>query len=242
MIKLTRLTKSFGSQIAVDDLSLDVEGGELFGFLGPNGAGKTTTIKMMAGILKPTSGKVEIAGFDVQRQPERAKMKIGYVPDDPYLYDRLTAREYLEFVGGLYRLDKKTVGIRSAELFEIFDMDGWVDRKCEEYSHGMRQKVVFCAAFLHDPTVLIVDEPVVGLDPRSTKMVKDFLKQYAAKGVAVFISTHVLSIAEELCDKVGIINKGKLIGVGSIAQLRDRATQRDANLESLFLELTCDST
>ena len=242
MIKLTRLTKSFGSQIAVDDLSLDVEGGELFGFLGPNGAGKTTTIKMMAGILKPTSGKVEIAGFDVQRQPERAKMKIGYVPDDPYLYDRLTAREYLEFVGGLYRLDKKTVGIRSAELFEIFDMNGWVDRKCEEYSHGMRQKVVFCAAFLHDPTVLIVDEPVVGLDPRSTKMVKDFLKQYAAKGVAVFISTHVLSIAEELCDKVGIINKGKLIGVGSIAQLRDRATQRDANLESLFLELTCDST
>ncbi len=242
MIKLTRLTKSFGSQIAVDDLSLDVEGGELFGFLGPNGAGKTTTIKMMAGILKPTSGKVEIAGFDVQRQPERAKMKIGYVPDDPYLYDRLTAREYLEFVGGLYRLDKKTVGIRSAELFEIFDMDGWVDRKCEEYSHGMRQKVVFCAAFLHDPTVLIVDEPVVGLDPRSTKMVKDFLKQYAAKGVAVFISTHVLSIAEELCDRVGIINKGKLIGVGSIAQLRDRATQRDANLESLFLELTCDST
>ncbi|RKX17467.1 MAG: ABC transporter ATP-binding protein, partial [Candidatus Zixiibacteriota bacterium] len=224
------------------DLSLDVEGGELFGFLGPNGAGKTTTIKMMAGILKPTSGKVEIAGFDVQRQPERAKMKIGYVPDDPYLYDRLTAREYLEFVGGLYRLDKKTVGIRSAELFEIFDMDGWVDRKCEEYSHGMRQKVVFCAAFLHDPTVLIVDEPVVGLDPRSTKMVKDFLKQYAAKGVAVFISTHVLSIAEELCDRVGIINKGKLIGVGSIAQLRDRATQRDANLESLFLELTCDST
>ena len=242
MIKLTRLTKSFGNQIAVDDLSLDVEGGELFGFLGPNGAGKTTTIKMMAGILKPTSGKVEIAGFDVQRQPERAKMKIGYVPDDPYLYDRLTAREYLEFVGGLYRLDKKTVGIRSAELFEIFDMDGWVDRKCEEYSHGMRQKVVFCAAFLHDPTVLIVDEPVVGLDPRSTKMVKDFLKQYAAKGVAVFISTHVLSIAEELCDRVGIINKGKLIGVGSIAQLRDRATQRDANLESLFLELTCDST
>ncbi|OQX92595.1 MAG: ABC transporter [candidate division Zixibacteria bacterium 4484_95] len=242
MIKLTRLTKSFGSQIAVDDLSLDVEGGELFGFLGPNGAGKTTTIKMMAGILKPTSGKVEIAGFDVQRQPERAKMKIGYVPDDPYLYDRLTAREYLEFVGGLYRLDKKTVGIRSAELFEIFDMNGWVDRKCEEYSHGMRQKVVFCAAFLHDPTVLIVDEPVVGLDPRSTKMVKDFLKQYAAKGVAVFISTHVLSIAEELCDRVGIINKGKLIGVGSIAQLRDRATQRDANLESLFLELTCDST
>ncbi len=223
-------------------MSLDVEGGELFGFLGPNGAGKTTTIKMMAGILKPTSGKVEIAGFDVQRQPERAKMKIGYVPDDPYLYDRLTAREYLEFVGGLYRLDKKTVGIRSAELFEIFDMDGWVDRKCEEYSHGMRQKVVFCAAFLHDPTVLIVDEPVVGLDPRSTKMVKDFLKQYAAKGVAVFISTHVLSIAEELCDRVGIINKGKLIGVGSIAQLRDRATQRDANLESLFLELTCDST
>jgi ABC-2 type transport system ATP-binding protein len=242
MIKLTSLTKIFGSQVAVDDLSLDIGGGELFGFLGPNGAGKTTTIKMIAGILKPTSGKVEITGFDVQLQPERAKMKVGYVPDDPYLYDRLNAREYLEFVGGLYRLDKKTISIRLAELFEIFDMDRWVDRKCEEYSHGMRQKVVFCAAFLHNPAVLVVDEPVVGLDPQSTKKVKDFLKQYAAEGAAVFISTHVLSIAEELCDRIGIINKGKLIGEGSIAELKDRAAKKDANLESLFLELTCDHT
>lgn len=238
MIKLISLTKRFGQQLAVDDLNLVIEAGELFGFLGPNGAGKTTTIKMMAGVLKPTSGKVEIDGFDVQLQPERAKMKVGYVPDDPYLYDRLTAREYIEFVGGLYCLDKKTISLRSAELFEVFEMDGWVDRKCEEYSHGMRQKVVFCAAFLHNPTVLVVDEPVVGLDPQSTKTVKDLLKRYAAKGATVFISTHVLSVAEELCDRIGIIKEGKLIGVGSIAQLKDRAAQRDANLESIFLELT----
>jgi ABC-2 type transport system ATP-binding protein len=238
MIKLTKLTKRFGRQLAVDDLNLEIEAGELFGFLGPNGAGKTTTIKMITGVLRPTSGKVEIAGFDVQLQPERAKMKVGYVPDNPYLYDRLTAREYIEFVGGLYCLDKKTISLRSAELFEIFEMNGWVDRKCEEYSHGMRQKVVFCAAFLHNPTVLVVDEPVVGLDPQSTRMVKDLLKQYAAKGATVFISTHVLSVAEELCDRIGIINKGRLIGVGSIGQLKARAAQRDANLESLFLELT----
>jgi len=210
MIKLISLTKRFGQQLAVDNLNLVIEAGELFGFLGPNGAGKTTTIKMMAGVLKPTSGKVEIDGFDVQLQPERAKMKVGYVPDDPYLYDRLTAREYIEFVGGLYCLDKKTISLRSAELFEVFEMDGWVDRKCEEYSHGMRQKVVFCAAFLHNPTVLVVDEPVVGLDPQSTKTVKDLLKRYAAKGATVFISTHVLSIAEELCDRIGIIKKESL--------------------------------
>lgn len=238
MINFNNLTKRFGQHIAVENLNMRIRAGELFGFLGPNGAGKTTTIKMMTGILKPTSGKIEIAGFDVQRQPQIAKMKVGYVPDEPYLYDRLTAREYLEFVAGLYRLDRKTLDIRSAELFETFGMDGWLDRKCEEYSHGMRQKVVFCAALLHNPAVLVVDEPIVGLDPQSTRLVKDLLKRYAAAGKTVFISTHVLSVAEELCDRIGIIDHGKLIGLGSIAELKAKAAQDDINLETLFLSLT----
>ena len=242
MIKLTNLTKRFGENIAVDNLNLDINAGELFGFLGPNGAGKTTTIKMMTGILKPASGKVEIAGLDIQKQPEKAKKMIGYVPDDPFLYGRLTGREYLEFIGGLYQLDKRKIRLRASELFEIFDMNGWIDKKCEEYSHGMCQKLVFSAAFLHNPEALIIDEPMVGLDPQSSRLVKDMLKQYALKGAMVFISTHVLSVAEELCDRIGIINKGKLIGLGTISQLKAKEAKDDVNLETLFLDLTSNQT
>ncbi|NLI14685.1 MAG: ABC transporter ATP-binding protein [candidate division Zixibacteria bacterium] len=238
MIKCTQLTKKYGNYSAVDNLNLEIKPGELFAFLGPNGAGKTTTIKMMTGILKPTSGKVEIAGIDIQEKAGEAKMKIGYVPDTPYLYERLTAREFMEFIGGLYRLDPDIIRRRSYELFTLFDMNGWVDRKCEQYSHGMRQKLVFAAAMIHFPTVLIVDEPMVGLDPHSAKLVKDLLKDYVAKGNTVFVSTHILSIAEELCDRVGIINKGRLIAVGSIGELKSAANKHDANLESLFLSLT----
>jgi ABC-2 type transport system ATP-binding protein len=183
MIKCTQLTKKYGNYSAVDNLNLEIKPGELFAFLGPNGAGKTTTIKMMTGILKPTSGKVEIAGIDIQEKAGEAKMKIGYVPDTPYLYERLTAREFMEFIGGLYRLDPDIIRRRSYELFTLFDMNGWVDRKCEQYSHGMRQKLVFAAAMIHFPTVLIVDEPMVGLDPHSAKLVKDLLKDYVAKGI-----------------------------------------------------------
>ncbi len=242
MIKLTNLTKRFGENIAVDNLNLDINAGELFGFLGPNGAGKTTTIKMMTGILKPASGKVEIAGLDIQKHPEKAKKMIGYVPDDPFLYGRLTGREYLEFIGGLYQLDKRKIRLRASELFEIFDMNGWIDKKCEEYSHGMCQKLVFSAAFLHNPEALIIDEPMVGLDPQSSRLVKDMLKQYALKGAMVFISTHVLSVAEELCDRIGIINKGKLIGLGTISQLKAKEAKDDVNLETLFLDLTSNQT
>jgi ABC-2 type transport system ATP-binding protein len=238
MIQLTQLTKKYGNQSAVDNLSLEIKPGELFAFLGPNGAGKTTTIKMMTGILKPTSGTVKIAGFDIQQNAREAKMKIGYVPDTPYLYDRLTAREFMDFIGGLYHLDSDIIRRRSHDLFTLFDMSGWVDRKCEQYSHGMRQKLVFAAAMIHFPTVLIVDEPMVGLDPHSAKLVKDLLRDYVAKGNTVFVSTHILSIAEELCDRVGIINRGKLIAVGSIDQLKSSANNQDANLESLFLTLT----
>jgi len=238
MIKVSGLTKKFGGHVAVDDLNFEIRPGELFGFLGPNGAGKTTTIKMLSGILKPTAGKVMISGLDIQKRPEQAKKLIGLIPDDPYLYDRLTAREYLCFIGGLYQMDKKRIDLRSSELFGIFDMDGWVDRKCEEFSHGMRQKLVFCAALLHDPTVLIVDEPMVGLDPQSTRLVKDLMKKLASNGATVFVSTHVLSIVEELCDRIGIINGGKLIELGTMSQLRDKAAGSNADLETLFLELT----
>ena len=238
MIKITDLTKRFGSQTAVDNLNLEISRGELFGFLGPNGAGKTTTIKIMTGILRPTAGQVAISDIDVQLQPEKAKMLIGYIPDDPYLYGRLTAREFLQFVGGLYRMDHGRIEAKSEELFELFSMNGWADRKCEEFSHGMRQKLVFSAAFLHDPAVLVVDEPLVGLDPQSARIVKDLLKQYAARGSTVFISTHILSIAEELCDRIGIINKGRLIGLGTLEQLKTRALRTDVDLETLFLEMT----
>lgn len=238
MIKLSGLKKKYGDQFAVDDLNLEIGPGELFGFLGPNGAGKTTTIKMITGILKPTSGEVIVADFDMQKYPEKAKNQIGYIPDAPYLYDRLTAREHLQFVGGLFNLDKDQIAARSLELFGIFGMNGWVDKRCEEYSHGMRQKLVFCSALLHQPKVLVVDEPMVGLDPLSARLVKDLLKQYALKGNTVFISTHVLSVAEELCDRIGIIHKGKLIAVGTLAELKTKAAKGAINLETLFLELT----
>jgi ABC-2 type transport system ATP-binding protein len=238
MIKISGLKKKFGDQTAVDNLDLDIGAGELFGFLGPNGAGKTTTIKMITGILKPTSGKVFIADLDMQKYPEKAKSRIGYIPDAPYLYDRLTAREHLQFVGGLYNLSKAEIVARSNELFGIFGMNGWADKRCEEFSHGMRQKLVFCSALLHRPKALVVDEPMVGLDPQSTRLVKDLMKQYALKGNTVFISTHVLSIAEELCDRIGIINKGKLIAVGTLAELKTKAAKGDINLETLFLNLT----
>jgi ABC-2 type transport system ATP-binding protein len=240
MIKISNLTKKYGDHVAVNDLSLVINSGELFGFLGPNGAGKTTTIKMLTGVLRPTAGDIEINGIDIQKQPQEAKHTVGYIPDDPYLYDRLTAREHLRFVGGLYGLSEEEVAQRSERLFEIFGMNGWVDKRCEEFSHGMRQKLVFSSAFLHQPSVLVVDEPMVGLDPQSTRLVKDMMRQYAGEGKTVFISTHVLSIAEELCDRIGIIHRGRLIEVGTLNELKSKAAKSDVNLETLFLELTED--
>ncbi|MCD6163698.1 MAG: ABC transporter ATP-binding protein [candidate division Zixibacteria bacterium] len=237
MIKFKNVAKKFGNYTAVDNLNLEVQAGELFGFLGPNGAGKTTTIKMMTGILKPTSGSISVGETDIQKEPEKAKKIIGYIPDDPFLYDRLTGREHLEFVGGLYHLDQDTIQKRSEELFEIFDMNGWIDKRCEEYSHGMCQKLVFCSAFIHNPSVLVVDEPMVGLDPQSARIVKDLLKTYASKGTTIFISTHVLSVAEELCGRIGIINNGKLIGLGTLEELKKQDARNNINLEALFLDL-----
>ena len=238
MIELLKVTKKFGKKTAVDDLSLHIKTGEFFGFLGPNGAGKTTTIKLMTGLLRPESGTIRICGTDIIKDPEAAKMKTGYVPDAPYIYEKLTAREYLEFTGGLYDMSPEKIRSQTEWLFDLFGMDGWVDSRCEEYSHGMRQKVVFCSAFLHDPEVLIVDEPMVGLDPQSMRLVKDLLKLYSSRGTAIFVSTHILSVAEELCDRIGIIHNGRLIGLGTLDELGSMATAEGENLESLFLKMT----
>jgi len=238
MIEIINVSKKYGDKKAVDDLSLQVKSGEFFAFLGPNGAGKTTTIKMMTGLLKPDSGTVRICGIDMAKAPEQAKMKTGYIPDSPYIYEKLTAREYLEFTGGLYRMSHDRIESKIRWFFDLFGMNGWADTRCEEYSHGMRQKVIFCSALLHDPEVLVVDEPMVGLDPQSVRLVKDLLKMYSKRGVTVFISTHILSVAEELCDRIGIVNNGKLIGLGAIDDLKSRAASEGENLEGLFLKLT----
>jgi ABC-2 type transport system ATP-binding protein len=238
MIELSNISKSFGKKIAVDGISLSVQKGEFFGFLGPNGAGKTTTIKILTGLLRPENGTTRICGIDISKEPEAAKAKIGYVPDSPFLYEKLSAREFLEFSGGLYGVPQEKLKTQIEWLFELFGMDDWADRRCEEYSHGMRQKVVFSSAFVHDPQVLIIDEPMVGLDPQSMRLVKDVLKLYARRGTTVFVSTHILSVAEELCDRIGVINDGKLVALGTISDLRKTAALEGENLEGLFLQLT----
>ena len=238
MIEISNVSKSFGDNQAVSDLTLNINAGEFFGFLGPNGAGKTTTIKMMNGLLRPDKGVIKVCGTEVMENPEAAKMKTGYVPDSPYLYEKLSAREYLEFTGGLYRMPPEKIKSQIEWLIDLFGMESWADDRCEEYSHGMRQKVVFCSAFLHDPEVLVIDEPMVGLDPQSARLVKDLLKLFSGKGTTVFVSTHTLSLAEELCDRIGIVYNGKLIASGSINELRSMAESDGENLESLFLKLT----
>jgi ABC-2 type transport system ATP-binding protein len=238
MIELQDITKSFGGKVAVDRLSLTVGKGEFFGFLGPNGAGKTTTIKIMAGLLRPEGGVAKICGIDIARHPEAAKMKIGYVPDMPFIYEKLTAREYLEFTGGLYGVPQEKLRAKIEWIFDLFSMNGWADSRCEEYSHGMRQKVVFGAAFVHDPEVLIVDEPMVGLDPQSMRLLKDLLRLYARRGNTIFVSTHILSVAEEICDRIGIIDRGRLVALGTVGELRQAAASDGEKLESLFLKLT----
>jgi ABC-2 type transport system ATP-binding protein len=238
MLTLTNLTKQFGRFRAVDDLSLEVAPGELFGFLGPNGAGKTTTIKMMCGLLRPTAGTVEIAGHDIQRQPLGAKAVLGLVPDSPVLYKKLTGREFVRFVGELYAIDSKASAKRIDDLLKLLDMTSAADDTIETYSHGMKQKTSLMAALIHDPKLIVLDEPTVGLDPRSAKIVKDVLKALCTMGKTVFMSTHILEIAERVCDRVGIINKGKLVALGTIAELKSRTGSGGVSLEDVFLELT----
>jgi len=218
-------------------LHLTIGAGEIFAFLGPNGAGKTTTIKMLCGLLFPTVGAIRIAGFDLEERGEEARQCISYVPDTPFLYEKLTGRELLQFIADMYRMPKDRADRRIGEMIELFDLVAFVDDLTQNYSHGMRQRTVFASALLHEPRVLIVDEPTVGLDPRSIRLLKDILRDETKRGATVFLSTHSLDIAQELSDRIGVIHQGRLIGCGTLDDLRMRA-DLNGTLEDVFLKLT----
>jgi ABC-2 type transport system ATP-binding protein len=237
LIRIEGLTKRFGETLAVDHLDLEIPPHEVFAFLGPNGAGKTTTIKLMTGLLRPTSGTIQIGGHDIERSHVAAKEQIGYIPDHPYLYEKLSGRDFIHFVGDLHRIPRAEQESRMAEHFELLGLTESADHLIENYSHGMRQKLIFTAALLHRPRIIILDEPMVGLDPRSARIIKRLLRRRAAEGSCVFLSTHQLSVAEEVTDRIGIIDKGRLIFLGTLGELRTR-TRGAGNLEDLFLELT----
>jgi ABC-2 type transport system ATP-binding protein len=238
MIKLSQLTKRYGTFTAVDQLDLEVPAGQLFGFLGPNGAGKTTTLRMIAGILKPTAGTVEIGGVLLERYPRMAKMRMGYIPDRPYVYDKLTGAEFMRFVAALYGQEGPAIEKRIDELLEIFDLGAWKDELTESYSHGMRQKLIISSAMVHRPEVIVVDEPMVGLDPKSARTLKDLFREFCGRGGTVMMSTHTLEIAESMCDIIGIMQGGRMVAQGSMDELRQQHTAGDASLEELFLKLT----
>ena len=236
VVSFEAATKKYGNVTAVDNLDLTLYPGELFGFLGPNGAGKTTAMKMTAGLVKPTSGRVLISGYDIQINPLEAKRLFGYVPDSPYIYESLTGREFLHFTAGLYKLDHSTVVSRIEELSDMFGIGDWVDKRAGEYSHGMKQRVVTASAFLHEPKTIIIDEPMVGLDPNAVRMLKSIMRKFCGNGGTVFFSTHTLSDAEELCDRVGIIHRGKLITCGKLDELRELY----GSLEQTFIAATTE--
>ena len=237
LIQLEDVSKYYGKKCAVSGLSLAIPSGEIFAFLGPNGAGKTTTIKMLTGLLQPTEGRVVVAGYDLTDSSPEARRQLAYVPDEPHLYDKLSGRDFLQFVRDIYGLSGPKVADREQELIQTFEMSDYLDSLAETYSHGMRQRLVFAAALLHDPQVLIVDEPMVGLDPRSTRIVKNLLTQVARQGRTVFMSTHTLAIAEEVADRIGIIHRGRLIRCGTLAELSAESDPRHS-LEDFFLMVT----
>jgi ABC-2 type transport system ATP-binding protein len=237
MIELVNVTKRYGPKVAVQDLNLTVPPGELFAFLGPNGAGKTTTIKMLCGLLFPSEGSVRVGGHDLRTDGDAARRLINYVPDQPFLYEKLTGREFLQFTCDLYGMDPRHAADRIAQVIELFHLDEFADDLTERYSHGMRQRTVFAAALVHEPRLLIADEPTVGLDPKSIRELKTLLRQQAEAGVTVFLSTHTLDIAQELADRIGIIDRGRMLACGSMDDLRKQA-DRDGTLEDLFLKIT----
>jgi len=236
MIDIVNLTKTFGQFTAVDDLSLHVPKGELFCFLGPNGAGKTTTIKILTGLLRPSSGHTLIDGVDIQQDPVAVKKRIGYVPDMPFLYERLTAAEFFEFTGELYATPKQTVRQEMENLFGLFGLDGHRSALVKDLSHGMKQRLIYSTTFLHKPDVLFVDEPLVGLDPHTIRLIKDLLVQKTREGMTIFLTTHILALAEDIADRIGIITHGKLLALGSRDELTSRTGGED--LEEAFLRLT----
>jgi ABC-2 type transport system ATP-binding protein len=238
MIEFIDVTRMYGAKTAVSDLNLTIASGELFAFLGPNGAGKTTSIKMLVGLLRPTSGRVRVCGFDVGADARDARRLLSYVPDEPYLYDKLSGREFLRFIVDMYGLDPTLGTDRMDREIAAFELADFVDDLTESYSHGMKQRLVFAAAMLHDPAVLVIDEPMVGLDPRSVRILKDLLRAKSRAGTTVFLSTHTLALAEELADRIGILDRGRLMFLGTVTELEHQLQLHETSLERLFLELT----
>ena len=238
MITIKNLTKSYGSFVAVNNISLEVPAGGIFAFLGVNGAGKTTTIKMLTGILKSSTGAIYIGGFDLQKESLQAKAITGYVPDRPNLYPKLTGREFLYFICDLYRLTGKTADMRIDQVLDEYTLTQWQDELIESYSHGMKQRLATCAALVHEPKVLIIDEPMVGLDPHGARNLKEAMKRYAKNGMTIFLSTHSLNVAEELADNLAIIHQGSILTTGTLSDIRQLTGKHEEGLEMMFLELT----
>jgi ABC-2 type transport system ATP-binding protein len=238
MIELRDLTKQYGRITAVNHVNLSVSRGELFGFIGPNGAGKTTTIRMIGGLLAPTSGTVLIDGIDMAREPERAKKRIGLIPDRPFLYEKLSGMEFMRFIADFYDMDATELDGNACRLLAMFGLEDRANELIESYSHGMKQRLIMAAALLHEPPLIVVDEPMVGLDPRGIKMVRDLFRDMARGGATIFMSTHTLKLAEAICDRIGVISGGNLIAVGTVEELQEAARLGEADLEQAFLELT----
>ena len=238
MIQVEGVVKRYGAFTAVDGVSLDVAPGEIHGFLGPNGAGKTTTIRMIAGLLKPTAGRIVVNGHDLATEPEAAKASLGFIPDRPFIYEKLTAGEFLRFHAGLYGIDGNGVGGRVREMLEIFELTRWKDELVESFSHGMKQRLVMSAAFLHRPKAVLVDEPMVGLDPRGARLIKAVFRRMSENGVAILMSTHTLEVAQEMCDRISIILKGAIIARGTVEELQGMAGTPNEELTPVFLKLT----
>jgi ABC-2 type transport system ATP-binding protein len=238
MIQIHNLSKHYGKLAAVNGLHLEIPAGQIFGFLGPNGAGKTTTIRVMMGILKATSGQVLLNGHDVVTEAQKAKSIAGFIPDRPFIYEKLSGKEFLQFIGKLHGMEPDRLNQRIADLLEHLELSTWQEELVESYSHGMKQRLVVCAALLHQPRILIVDEPMVGMDPKGARTLKDLFRTLANEGTTIFLSTHSISVAEEICHRIGIIQKGRLIACGTMAELHGQAAGNHANLESVFLDLT----
>ena len=237
MIRVEGLVKTYGKFTAVNGIDLHVPRGELFGFLGPNGAGKTTTLRMIAGIMRPTAGRIWLGGDDLLTDPMSAKTRLGFIPDRPFIYEKLTGAEFLRFVAGLFRQDGDIIEKRIDELLEVFELSMWKHELVESYSHGMRQKVIIASALVHRPEVIVVDEPMVGLDPRSAKLLKVLFRQFVDHGGTILMSTHTLEVAEAMCDRIAIIQNGNIVASGTMDELRQQ-TQEGLSLEDLFLRLT----
>lgn len=237
MIRLANLTKRYGGFLAVDSLSIEVERGTIFAFLGTNGAGKTTTIKMMTGALQPTAGTVEIGGYDIQKNPIEAKFLMGVIPDRPNMYGKLTGKEFMHFIAELYKVPYALAKQRTQELLGMYGLGEWQYDLIESYSHGMKQRLLMCSALVHDPALLVVDEPMVGLDPRGAKLLKDTFRERAAKGLTIFMSTHSLSVAQEIAHKLAIIKQGKIVAMGTLQELYAQAKSQASDLEEVFLQI-----